>query len=78
PAHAGTVYRYLRTVQPWAMVEVYMLGLLVAIVKLSQLATILYGTGLYAFVALMIAMAAADAAIEPREVWQRARAEKLA
>ncbi|MDJ0740541.1 MAG: paraquat-inducible protein A [Gammaproteobacteria bacterium] len=66
--------RYLEYLHPWAMVEVYMLGLLVAIVKLSDLAAIVFGTALYAFVALMLALAAADVALEPRDLWRRARA----
>ena len=81
PLHLGrsvpglrSTLRYLQYLRPWAMVEVYMLGLLVAIVKLSQLATIVPGTALYAFVALMLALAAADAALEPRQLWQRLRA----
>lgn len=75
PPHTATIFRHLQNLKPWAMIEVYMLGLLVAIVKLAQLATIVWGPALYAFIALMLAIAAADAALEPRDVWKRLRAE---
>lgn len=75
PPHAAIIFRHLQNLKPWAMIEVYMLGLLVAIVKLAQLATIVWGPALYAFVALMFAIAAADAALEPRDIWKRVRTE---
>lgn len=75
---AAAVFRHLQALRPWVMIEVYMLGLLVAMVKLSQLATIIIGPALYAFVALMLCLAAADSALEPRDVWQRLRTRRPA
>jgi paraquat-inducible protein A len=57
--------------RPWAMSEVYLLGVFVAYVKLSDLATIELGPALFAFIALMVFMVWQDAALEPREVWER-------
>jgi paraquat-inducible protein A len=65
------VFRAVETLSPWSMTEVYMLGILVALVKLADLATIVPGIALYSFVALIISMAAADAALEPEQVWER-------
>jgi len=59
---------WLRT---WAMTEVYLLGVIVAYVKLSDLATLTIGPGLWAFVALILCMAAADNVLDPRAVWWR-------
>ena len=75
---AAPIYRHLEALKPWAMIEVYMLGLLVAIVKLSQLASIIVGPALYAFIALMLCLSAADSALEPRDVWQRIQARAAA
>ncbi len=66
-----TVFRYIEIMHPWAMMEVYLLGVLVAIVKLSDMATIEFGTALYCFVALIVLLAAGEAALEPEEVWER-------
>ncbi len=65
------VFRYIEIMHPWAMMEVYLLGVLVAIVKLSDMATIEFGTALYCFVTLIILMAAGEAALDPDEVWER-------
>ena len=69
--YAARVFRLVETLRPWAMTEVYMLGILVAVVKLADLATIEPGLALYCFAALILFMAAADAVLEPQEVWDR-------
>ena len=71
PWKMGMVFLWLETLIPWAMMEVYMLGILVAIVKLSDIATIVLGTALYAFAALIIVTAWSGATLDPRAVWDR-------
>ena len=71
PWKLATVFRLVEVLGPWAMTEVYMLGVFVAIVKLSDIATIVPGTALYAFAALIVLMAAADAALDPDIIWDR-------
>jgi paraquat-inducible protein A len=56
------------------MLEVYMLGLLVAIVKLSEMATIEPGTAFYAFCLLILTSTAASSTFEPSLLWEE-RAE---
>ena len=46
--------RWLQHIDEWAMLEIYTLGIIVACVKLSSLAELKFGFGLYAFVALLI------------------------
>lgn len=50
--------RGILAVRPWGMIEVFMLGVLVALVKLSHMARVLPGTALWAFAALTVLMAA--------------------
>jgi paraquat-inducible protein A len=57
--------------QPWGMMDVFMLGVLVSLVKLADLAEIIFGTGLYAFIALIFFFAAALSSLEPHILWQR-------
>jgi paraquat-inducible protein A len=64
-------YRALAFLQPWGMLEVYLLGALVAISKLSGMATIVVGTAFYAFIALIVLTTAASSSMDPRLVWQR-------
>jgi paraquat-inducible protein A len=56
--------------QVFRLVEVYMLGVFVAYVKLVDLASIHIGVALYALVTLMITMTAANAAIDTDAVWE--------
>lgn len=69
--YAAWVFRRVETLRPWSMTEVYLLGILVAVVKLADLARIEAGLALYCFAALIFFMAAADAALEPEEIWER-------
>lgn len=66
---AARVFRSVETLRPWAMMEVFLLGVIVAYVKLVDFATIDLGPALYAFAGLIVITSAADAVIEPREVW---------
>lgn len=71
PRCTASVFRLVETFRPWAMLEVYLLGVIVAYVKLSDLATIELGLALWAFVGLIVCMAAAESALDPRIVWER-------
>lgn len=78
PLHFGKVapkalrvFRAYEQLHPWSMVEVYMLGILVAVVKLADLASIEPGIALYSFAALMVLMAATDASLDSHQVWER-------
>jgi paraquat-inducible protein A len=69
PPHCALVFRTLHGVQPWAMVEVLMLGVLVSLVKLAGLATVVPGIALWSFGTLMLVMAAIAATFDPRALW---------
>jgi paraquat-inducible protein A len=65
----GRVLRAMHAVRPWVMVEVYMLGVLVALVKLAGLALVIPGVGLWAFGAVMLLLAATGSAFDHDHVW---------
>lgn len=67
----ASVFRATEVMHPWAMMEVYLLGVIVAYVKLSDLAKLELGIALFAFVALILVMIAAELALDPRAVWDR-------
>ena len=64
-------FRWVERLQAWSMMEVYLLGVIVAYVKLQDLATVHLGVSLYAFVGTIVLMAAADARFEPHAIWRR-------
>ena len=71
PRNLALVYRFIRSLQPWAMMEVFMLGILVSYVKLGKMATIVPGLAVYSFVVLIFVLAGAAASLDPRIVWDR-------
>ena len=68
---AAAAYRIVRILTPWSLVGVFMLGLLVSLVKLLDLADVVPGTGLYAFAGLLLASAAANANMDHDAIWPR-------
>ncbi len=55
----------------WNMVEVFLVGVLVSLLKLGKVATLSLGTSFWAFIALIVCLTAALASIHPRELWAR-------
>jgi paraquat-inducible protein A len=64
------VFRALNRLRPWAMSEVFMLGALVALVKLSALAQVIPGIALFAYGALMLTLAALTSITPTEQFWQ--------
>lgn len=64
----------MQTLRPWGMVEVFLLGVLVAVVKLSGMATVLPGPALWAFMALTVLLTVV-LAFDPRGFWTMATEE---
>lgn len=73
PPGLRAAFRTVGAVRAWGMPEVFVLGSLVAFVKLRDIASVQPGVALYAMGAFVVLLAAADAAFEPRAVWRCAR-----
>lgn len=71
PPAYPTLFRWFKTMLPWGMMDVFLIGILVSVVKLADMATIVPGTSLFAFVLLIFVLAAAQAALDPDIVWER-------
>ncbi len=71
PPGCGWVFRNLRRIAPWSMVSIFMLGTLISVVKLLDLAEVIPGIGAGAFVLMMVWSAAAEASFDPHLVWPR-------
>ncbi len=63
--------RWVYRARKWNMIEVYLLGVLVSLLKLGKLATLTLGLSFWSFVGLIICLTAAIASIDPREIWTR-------
>jgi len=73
PRWVGTLLRWSPFIRPWRMVEVMMLGILVALIKIAELATVVPDLGMFGLLALMMLLAAMASSFDPREVWARVR-----
>jgi paraquat-inducible protein A len=71
PPGLARLMRYLQRIEPWGMVEVFMLGILVALVKLTDNFRIIPGVALWSFGAVTFLMAAIATTFNPRDVWTR-------
>ncbi len=63
-------FRTYRAFGAWAMIDVYLLGFLVAYTRLTAIAAVHLDTALYSLIGLMITMAAADAGLDSEAVWR--------
>jgi len=71
PRWVGTLMRWADHLRPWSMNEVLLLGMLVALTKIAQLATVIPGIAMYAIGALVVLLPAIMSTFDSREVWKR-------
>jgi paraquat-inducible protein A len=70
PVELRTIYAWVEHLRPWSMVEIYLLGLYVAYVRLSGIATVDIGPAVYALGGLMVVMVLADYTLDDQAVWE--------
>lgn len=63
--------RWVFRARRWNMLEVFLLGALVSLLKLGKLATLTLGISFWAFVGVIICLTAALSSIDYRELWAR-------
>lgn len=64
------LFRSLQLTHPWTMVEVFILGVLVSLVKLSHLADVLPGPAIWCFGALAIVLTGLSAVLDHHALWE--------
>ena len=71
PWKMAAVFRIAQNLSPWSMMEVFLIGIIVAIVKLVGMAQIVPGLALWSFALLILTLAAAAANLDSQVVWER-------
>jgi len=71
PRGLPRVFRFVHHLAPWSMMEVFMLGILVSVVKLAKMAKIVPGVALFSFLALIFIMAAMTASLDSHLIWEK-------
>ncbi len=62
------IMRVLDAIHPWSMVEVFMIGTLVAVVKVGDIFEVILQPGIWAFAALTVLLTVV-ASFDPRRIW---------
>jgi paraquat-inducible protein A len=71
PRWVGILLRHHAVTTTWSMIEVMMLGVLVALIKIADYATVIPGIALFVLGAMIFLLAALQASFDPREIWER-------
>jgi len=64
-------HRLIEWTGRWSMIDVLLVAVLVAVLKLGDLVKVEIGSGLYAFTACVVLSLAASASFDPRQAWSR-------
>lgn len=65
------IYQFIDAIGPWAMLDVFLLAILVALVKLGDLARVIPGPGLIAFTGVVVLTILASQRFDPKLIWNR-------
>jgi len=71
PWWLSAILRHVPFSRTWSMIEVMLLGVMVALTKIAEYATVIPGLALFAAFLLVVVLAAIHANFDPREVWTR-------
>ncbi|PID45686.1 MAG: paraquat-inducible protein A [Proteobacteria bacterium] len=70
------LFRFLRSTDAWGMLEIFLLALIVAAVKLADITEVIAGISLYAFIMLIITLTVLSLTLNPDDVWDHLRKSK--
>ena len=67
----GTVWAFRATdaISPWGMADVFLLGVIISVVKLADMARIIPGPAMWALGGAVLLLAAAASVIDDRDLW---------
>lgn len=71
PAMLGKIYWFTELLGRWSMVDIFVVGILVALVQLGNYMTITPGPGALAFAGVVVLTMLAAMSFEPRLLWDR-------
>lgn len=65
------IYKFIDAIGPWAMLDVFLVAILVALVKMGDLGKIIPGPGLVAFTSVVVLTILASQSFDPKSIWNR-------
>jgi len=64
------VYKTICRIGPWAMLDVFLLSVLVALIRFGRFATVIPGPGIVAFASVVVLTILASSSFDPRMIWK--------
>jgi paraquat-inducible protein A len=65
------IFKFIDAVGPWAMLDVFLLAVLVSLVKLGDLARVIPGPGLVAFTCVVVLTILASQSFDSKLIWNK-------
>ncbi len=75
PADRTRLYRIVEGIGRWSMIDVFVISILVALIKLEKVATVEPSLGALCFAAVVILTIFAAKSFDPRLMWDRLESE---
>lgn len=70
------LYKIIEKIGPWAMLDVFLLAIMVAVIRFGRFATVIPGPGIVAFTAVVVLTLLASGSFEPRLLWKEESIER--
>jgi paraquat-inducible protein A len=64
------IHGSVKAIGPWAMLDVFLLAILVSLVKLGRIATVIPGPGLLAFTSVVVLTILASESFDSKQIWE--------
>jgi paraquat-inducible protein A len=64
------IYKIICQIGPWAMLDVFLLSVLVALIRFGRFATVIPGPGVIAFASVVVLTILASSSFDPRLIWK--------
>jgi len=78
PSYLRTLFRNYLHLEEWAMIEVYLLGIMITIIKMVDSSEIVYQPGIFCFVSLVVLSLAISTIIDKEHFWNLIEANSTA
>jgi paraquat-inducible protein A len=63
------LYKVITHIGPWAMLDVFLLAVMVGVIRFGRFATVIPGPGIMAFASVVVLTMLASASFDPRLIW---------
>ena len=69
------IHKLVEVLGPWAMLDVFLLAIMVALIRFGTFATVIPGVGIFAFTAVVVLTLLASASFDPHLIWENTSLE---